>query len=149
MERLSSLISASRRSAAVVALACAAPGGAHGQVPAQAVTPTALVGTWARQDDTTTQITFGADSTFTTPVETNQGAATMTAQWALVGDTLVLSHAAVTINGTKKPLGFDRRLVVLHDRELTLTRLGNRETSPRTRVYERVSADTTGHPKQP
>ena len=141
-------------SRSIVALALVWPVSAHAQAttlidiappPPRGVTMKDLLGSWARLGEKEVRFTFRADSTVSVSVQTNTGPGTATGRWRLAHDTLAITN--FTIKGQKGSVKFDRRQVVLKDKQLTLTRVDNGEQGPKTRVYERVDSTKADQPK--
>jgi hypothetical protein len=94
---------------------------------AQAVTPTALAGTWAKKGQSQPYLTIKTDSTLSVPA--------LTARWHLAGDTLVVD---TILRSTQKVNPEDlRRVVTLNGKELTLTEVTGSKTA---RVYVRADS---------
>lgn len=109
---------------------------------AQTVASNGLVGSWARQGEKEAHFIFQADSTATI-VLGSRGA--VTGRWRLAGDTLAINDLK-DAKGAQLPK-FDRRLVKLEEKKLTLTRVDNGEAGPKTAVYERVDSLKVDPPK--
>ena len=114
---------------------------------AQAIAPADLIGSWARQGEKEARFTFRTDSTMTASATTNVGPGVGTGRWRLVGDTLVVNNYMIAVKDQKGPAKFDRRVLVLKDKLLTMSRVDHTETGPQARIYERVDSVKVDPPK--
>jgi hypothetical protein len=97
---------------------------------AQAVTPDALAGGWAKKGQTQVYLTVKKD-TLSVPA--------LTARWHLAGDTLVVD--TILRSSQRVTPASLRRTVTLNGNELTLTEVTGAKTA---RVYVRAGADSAG-----